>query len=129
MYARLNVERTHIRETHGSRFLNNAHVHYRKCLFAINIPPVRIGVNGSYTLFLLPLYHALLTVHVHVSISLYIVHVPSQLSCLGSSVGRTLCLEYIVSWFFHCLGCAVLLCLVCLFDLACFFLSSFSSLI
>ena len=27
-----------------------------------------------------------------------------------------------------CLGCAVLLCLVCLFDLACFFLSSFSSL-
>ena len=28
-----------------------------------------------------------------------------------------------------CLGCIVLLCLVCLFDLACFFLSSFSSLI
>ena len=28
-----------------------------------------------------------------------------------------------------CLGCAVLLCLVCLFDLACFFLPSFSSLI
>ena len=28
-----------------------------------------------------------------------------------------------------CLGCAVLLCLVCLFALACFFLSSFSSLI
>ena len=28
-----------------------------------------------------------------------------------------------------CLGCAVLLYLVCLFDLACFFLSSFSSLI
>ena len=27
-----------------------------------------------------------------------------------------------------CLGCAVLLCLVCLFDLACFFVSSFSSL-
>ena len=29
----------------------------------------------------------------------------------------------------HVHGCAVLLCLVCLFDLACFFLSSFSSLI
>ena len=28
-----------------------------------------------------------------------------------------------------CLGCAVLLCLVCLLDLACFFLPSFSSLI
>ena len=28
-----------------------------------------------------------------------------------------------------CLGCAVLLCLFCLFDLSCFFLSSFSSLI
>ena len=28
-----------------------------------------------------------------------------------------------------CFGCAVLLCLVCLFDLACFFLPSFSSLI
>ena len=36
---------------------------------------------------------------------------------------------YIPRQFFHCLGCAVLLCLVCLFDLACFFLSSFSSLI
>ena len=59
--------------------------------------------------------------------------------------GRALCLECRVSWvrvppeaplFFRksdCLGCAVLLCLVCLFvclfDLACFFLSSFSSLI
>ena len=30
---------------------------------------------------------------------------------------------------FYRAGCAVLLCLVCLFDLACFFLSSFSSLI
>ena len=47
-------------------------------------------------------------------------------------------LEYRVSWVrvppeaarkSDCLGCAVLLCLVCLFDLACFFLSSFSSLI
>ena len=64
-----------------------------------------------------------------------------MLSCLGSSVGRALCLEYTVSWFeshprqlifsrkSDCLGCAVLLCLVCLFDLACFFFSSFSSLI
>ena len=51
---------------------------------------------------------------------------------------RALCLEYRVSWVrvppeaarkSDCLGCAVLLCLVCLFDLACFFLSSFSSLI
>ena len=55
-----------------------------------------------------------------------------------SSVGRALCLEYRVSWVrvppqaarkSDCLGCAVLLCLVCLFDLACFFLFSFSSLI
>ena len=30
---------------------------------------------------------------------------------------------------YACLGCAMLLCLVCLFDLACFFLPSFSSLI
>ena len=57
-------------------------------------------------------------------------------TCLGSSVGRALCLEYRVSWVrvppeaahfsrkSDCLGCAVLLCLVCLFDLACFFLSS-----
>ena len=34
-----------------------------------------------------------------------------------------------VMYIHDCLGCAVLLCLVCLFDLACFFLSSFSSLI
>ena len=39
---------------------------------------------------------------------------PRQLSCLRKS---------------DCLGCAVLLCLVCLFDLPCFFLPSFSSLI
>ena len=37
--------------------------------------------------------------------------------------------SYIYMWKSDCLGCAVLLCLVCLFDLACFFLSSFSSLI
>ena len=49
--------------------------------------------------------------------------------------GRALCLECRVSWVrvppgkSDCLGCAVLLCLACLFDLACFFLSSFSSLI
>ena len=35
MYTRLNVERTHTRETRGSRFLNNAHVLYRKCLFIV----------------------------------------------------------------------------------------------
>ena len=56
--------RTPQRRTHshssGSRCLNNAHVLYRKCLFVINIPPVRTGLNGSYTLFLLPFYHALL---------------------------------------------------------------------
>ena len=65
---------------------------------------------------------------------------PSQLCCLGSSAGRALCLDSVMgssptrgSSFFlgklTALGCAVLLCLVCLFDLACFFLSSFSSLI
>ena len=60
----------------------------------------------------------------------------------SNTLGRALCLEYGVLWvrvppeaahFFlgksDYLGCAVLLCLVCLFDLACFFLSSFSSLI
>ena len=83
--------------------------------------------------------------YMHVNATLVHVHVhvfgPSQLSCLGSSVGRALCLEYRVSWVrvppeaahfsrkSDCLGCAVLLCLVCLFALACFFLSSFSSLI
>ena len=36
---------------------------------------------------------------------------------------------YCTSTCTDCLGCAVLLCLVCLFDLTCFFLSSFSSLI
>ena len=68
---------------------------------------------------------------------------PSQLSCLGSSVGRALCLEYRVSWVrvppeshlrqlifsrkSDCLGCAVLLCFalfVCLTLLASFFLPS-----
>ena len=36
---------------------------------------------------------------------------------------------YINYMYLYMFGCAVLLCLVCLFDLACFFLSSFSSLI
>ena len=35
MYTRLNVERTHTRETHNSRFLNNAYILYRKCLFIV----------------------------------------------------------------------------------------------
>ena len=39
---------------------------------------------------------------------------------LSIYVGVSLCYMYM-----HCLGCAVLLCLVCLFDLACFFLSFF----
>ena len=84
-------------------------------------------------------------VHVHVPVHASLVsqrcEICSQLSCLGSSVGRALCLEYRVSWVrvppeaahfsrkSDCLGCAVLLFLACLFDLACFFLSSFSSLI
>ena len=37
--------------------------------------------------------------------------------------------KLLCTWENDCLGCAVLFCLVCLFDLACFFLSSFSSLI
>ena len=67
---------------------------------------------------------------------------PSQLSCLGSSVGRALCLEYRVSWvrvvgssptwgssFFlgKVTALGVLCCFalfVCLFDLASFFLPS-----
>ena len=53
-------------------------------------------------------YHMLMHLRVHRDIHVHVSH-PRQ--------------------FFHCLGCAVLLCLVCLFDLACFFLSSFSSLI
>ena len=44
--------------------------------------------------------------------------------CMGSPT-----CQLIFSRKSDCLGCAVLLCLVCLFDLACFFLSSFSSLI
>ena len=40
-----------------------------------------------------------------------------------------ICSGILVTCTCDCLGCAVLLCLVCLFDLACFFLSSFSSLI
>ena len=63
---------------------------------------------------------------------------PSQLSCFGSSVVE----RSVKSVEYHgfeshprqliflrksdCLGCAVLLCLVCLFDLACFFLPSSS---
>ena len=38
-----------------------------------------------------------LACYAHVYISMYRFG-PSQLSCLGSSVGRALCLEYRVSW-------------------------------
>ena len=64
-------------------------------------------------------------------------------TCTFSSISRVVYTVYtcVVGWFeshlrqlifsrkSDCLGCAVLLCLVCLLDLACFFLSSFSSLI
>ena len=53
------------------------------------------------------------------------VHVWS-IECRGFESHR---LALIFSRKSDCLGCAVLLCLVCLFDLACFFLSFFSSLI
>ena len=43
---------------------NNVHVLYRKCLFI-----VCTGVNGSYTLFLLPFYHVLLIIHMVLYIS------------------------------------------------------------
>ena len=46
----------------------------------------------------------------------------------GGSLGTRLCMQYQIHVHVDCLGCAVLLCLVCLIDLACFFLSSFSSL-
>ena len=35
-----------------------------------------------------------------------------------------ICCQLVAIYTCDCLGCAVLLCLVCLFDLACFFLSS-----
>ena len=47
----------------------------------------------------------------------------------GTHVGGHVCVCTCTCRKSDCLGCAVLLCLVCLFDLACFFLSSFSSLI
>ena len=61
-------------------------------------------------------------------------------TCASSSVGRALCLEYRVSWVrvpprqlifsrkSDCLGCAVLLCLVCLTLLASFFHLSFKNM-
>ena len=42
---------------------------------------------------------------------------------------KQVCTVHVHSRKSDCLGCAVLLCLVCLLDLAYFFLSSFSSLI
>ena len=50
-------------------------------------------------------------------------------ACFAQPSGISLAGMYIFSRKSDCLGCAVLLCFVCLFDLACFFLSSFSSLI
>ena len=51
---------------------------------------------------------------------------------VGFSINMCTCVppgQLIFSRKSDCLGCAVLLCLVCLFDFACFFLSSLSSLI
>ena len=60
----------------------------------------------------------------------------STVQCSGNVAGTSgLYIQYTYIQYTYmyrksdCLGCAVLLCLVCLFDLACFFLSSFSSLI
>ena len=74
--------------------------------------------------------------HVHVCTGKLHVHSPHTtwpLSSKQCSMCRSCVMELIVFVKFTTCACihrpAVLLCLVCLFDLACFFLSSFSSLI
>ena len=57
--------------------------------------------------------------HIHI-------HVHESIECRGLESHLR---QLIFSRKSDCIGCAVLLCLVCLFDLACYFLSSFSSLI
>ena len=71
MYARLNVECTHTRETCGSRFLNNAHVLYRKCLFIVHNKYSARTYRSEWKLHALPppiLSCALVRVNVHVHI-------------------------------------------------------------
>ena len=58
--------------------------------------------------------------HVQVRVKVHVVQNVHVFTCTCTYVH---CHRYMY------IGCAVLLCLVCLFDLACFFLSSFSSLI
>ena len=90
----------------------------------------------SALLSLAAIHYTLL--HVHHSELMVSLFIRCTMRCeiWAHPAGRVLCLEYRVSWFrvppeavfftafFHCLGCAVLLCLVCLFDLASFFLPS-----
>ena len=49
-----NVERTHTRETHGSRFQNNAHVLYRKCLVIVRVKYSARTYRSEWKLHALP---------------------------------------------------------------------------
>ena len=71
----------------------------------------------SHTLHVHCIYiHVYIHVHVYVDIHVHVdVHVHVR--------------QLIFSRKSDCLGCAVLLCLVCLFDFACFFLSSHLSFV
>ena len=71
--------------------------------------------------------HVPTCVHVYIHICICTcIHVST---CIECRVFESHPMQLIFLWKSDCLGCAVLLCLVCLFDLACFFLPSFSSLI
>ena len=122
------------------------------CLLAFFFLPSQLSLKHVYTRFgvwcLWWFHYPGLLLHTELMVSLFIrctMRCASQLNCLGSLV-VALCLEHsrqsvecrgfeshprqlIFLRKSDCLGCAVLLYLVCLFDLACFFLSSFSYLI
>ena len=77
--------------------------------------------------------HTRLHVHVHVytlEVHVYVLIMRDEKEGTKQQARCTCTLRQLIfSRKIDYFGCAVLLCLVCLFDLACFFLSSFSSLI
>ena len=109
MYARLNVERTHTRETRGSRFLNNAHVLYRKCLFIVRnkysartyrsewklhaLPPPALSCALDCTCIYLPIHCTYIYLHIHCTC----IYLPIHWTCIYLLIHWT-CIYFPIHW-------------------------------
>ena len=98
--VRLNVERTHTRETRGSRFLNNAHVLYRKCLFIVRNKYSARTYRSEWKLHALPppaLSCALDCTCIYLPIHCTCIYLPIHWTCIYLPIHCT-CIYLHIHW-------------------------------